>query len=59
VVGATETRIMESVRLSATVSHDIRTRLASLASLGTFVTVIAVEETVSLVRTHPELTRPG
>jgi hypothetical protein len=41
VVGATETRIMESVRLSATVSHDIRTRLASLASLGTFVTVIA------------------
>jgi hypothetical protein len=31
VVGATETRIMESVRLSATVSHDIRTRLASLA----------------------------
>jgi hypothetical protein len=41
VVGATETRIMESVRLSATVSHDIRTRLASLASLGTFVTVQA------------------
>jgi hypothetical protein len=39
VVGATETRIMESVRLSATVSHDIRTRLASLASLGTFVTL--------------------
>jgi hypothetical protein len=38
VVGATETRIMESVRLSATVSHEIRTRLASLASLGTFVT---------------------
>jgi hypothetical protein len=31
VVGVTETRIMESVRLSATVSHDIRTRLASLA----------------------------
>jgi hypothetical protein len=38
VVGVIETRIMESVRLSATVSHDIRTRLASLASLGTFVT---------------------
>jgi hypothetical protein len=41
VVGATETRIMESVRLSATVSHDIRTRLAFLASLGTFVTARA------------------
>jgi hypothetical protein len=30
---------MEIVRLSATVSHDIRTRLASLASLSTFVTI--------------------
>jgi hypothetical protein len=39
VVGATETRIIESVRLSATVSHNIRTRLASLASLSTFVTI--------------------
>ena len=37
-VGVIETRIMESVGLSRTVSHDIRTRFASLASLGTFVT---------------------